>query len=316
MSATPAKIRQVDAEVRTRVEAGRKKTATNHQLVARKVTGGVGRGLYAAMDDIPHIQERNQSGYKTAEPGATVYEINSADVGLILKMKKNHVKDDMWGVYGPKSQTLGQRIAQFPDRGLFRLLKEGDQTTMNGKPIKWVDNLAFFSTAHLVNPNDESKGTFSNKKTSQALSAENLAESIQLFLELPDTEGEKIDLFPNRLIVPPALEYTAATLLQARTVSTGGDNMLSNEALAARRRNRIELVVSAELSGDDGIWYLAYQEGDIAPMVYQETDPLIIIPKIADTDDNVVYEKEYHWVVEGRAAFGWGDPRLILRNEA
>jgi phage major head subunit gpT-like protein len=315
MAATPAKIRQVDAEVRTRVEAGRKRTSTNHQLVARTVTGGVGRGLYPAMDDLPHIQEKNQSGYKEAEPSSTVYELNSKDVGLILKMRKNDVDDDKWGVYAPKMQALGARIAQFPDRGIFRLLKEGDQTTLNGKSILWVDGLSFFNDSHKVNVNDASLGTFDNKLAGTALSDSNLAIAIQKFLELPDTQGEKLDIFPNRLIVPPKLEHTAATLVQARTVSTGGENMLSNDALRGRRRNPIEVVVSAELAGDDAIWYLAYQEGEVAPLLYQETEALHIISKISESDDNVAYDREYHWIVQGRAEFGWGDPRLIIRCE-
>lgn len=313
---TAAKIRNVNVFVDTQVQKARRDTPTTWQKVAVKKTQAVGKGLYAAMNDVPPVSRKGTAGYNFAKPASYVYELKSERVGTGLEMDADDVADDVFGVYEDKINLLGARIEQFPEFGVYELLKEGDQTTLDDRSIVWVDGLAFFHDSHKVNLYDTTKGTFDNLLTGTALSAANFVTAYAALMKMKDTEGKRMGLRPNRLIVPPDLFKTAADILYAVTVSTGGQNTLSNALLKAQGMPEVEIVVAADLADDSGIWYLAAVSDTAAPVVFQETEALKVIPKIDPTDDNVYHDDKLLWLAKGRAQFGWGDARRIIRCEA
>jgi phage major head subunit gpT-like protein len=98
------------------------------------------------------------------------------------------------------------------------------------------------------------------------------------------------------------------------TISTGGQNTLSNAGLSVLGMPQIELIVAPELQDDAATWYLAAVSESSAPIVYQETEALEVIPKIdPKTDDNMFHNDELLWLAKGRAQFGFGDARRIVR---
>lgn len=323
MALTPAKIRNVNAIIDTMFMQARQNVPTNWRSIVRKKKLAIGKGLYSGQDDVPAISRKGPDGYPFADVASKVYELNSDYFGSGLKMLAAHARDDLYGIYDKKIMLLGRRIERFPDEVSFNLLKEGDQTAFQGRNIKWIDNLAFFHATHLLNVNDAAKGTFKNLYTATALTPANFAIIYAKLMEMADTEGKKMGLVPNRLIVPPALWKTAADILEAPTISTGGYNVEANEALTKMGKSKVEIVVEPELAGDDGIWYLAAVEGSGAdgvaagPLIWQETEQIIIHPKIdPKTDDNLFFDDELLWLAKGASEFGWDDARRIIRCEA
>lgn len=114
------------------------------------------------------------------------------------------------------------------------------------------DGKALFATDHpLIN----SEATGSNLITG-ALSRETLENAILLMHSTPDEAGNLIQLKPDKLIVPPALEDTARRLLHS-TLLPGTANNDTNEYMT---RSDIEIVVYDYLGkvagGSDTAWFL------------------------------------------------------------
>lgn len=312
---TAARIREVNATVDSvgRNLAG--KASNQYKFIARTKAGGVGKVLYAAMDDVPVITKVGQAGYPVNDLSQQkVYTLDSDRWGNTLRISEDEIDDDLYDIFGPRIQKQQLRVINFPEEQIFKLLMNGHTAEYLGRNITWVDGLNFFANNHPINPSKLGLGTYSNLLT-LALDATNYVTAYVTLATMKDTEGEPLRIWPNRIIVPPQLENAATQLLWAQTVTTAGVNILSNDALAARGRPRVEIVVAHDLAAEPTAWYLAYAEGEMTPMVFQETKPQRLIPKLAPTDDNVYNLDSYEWRSKGRAQFGWGDPRLIIRSK-
>ena len=112
------------------------------------------------------------------------------------------------------------------------------------------DGQPLFSAVH---PLIDSVALCSNLATGPLTSA-NLQKAIQLARSTKDEAGALIVIKPNRLIIPPALEYTARVILES-TQLPGGNNNDVNVVKGA-----LELVVMDYLGsangGSDTAWFL------------------------------------------------------------
>lgn len=312
----------VDAALLNGMNAANVESVINWQEIANQKNASVGKVIYGMSNDTPPILNKTVSGYSFAEAAVNSYAITSNRYGRGLKILVDDLKDDKWGLYEPVIRGLGARMVRFPQTLIWDWVKEGDQTTgpasklFAGRDMTGIDGVAFFSTSHKVNINDASKGTQSNLKTTTALNSTNFPTVYSDFLKMKDTEGLPLGLMPNKLYVPPALEFTAAQVLYASTITTGGVNVFSPEMLQRLKRNPIEIVVVPELAGDDGIWYLASKSDNGSPAIWQVTEPLALVPHVDPQNDSVFHDDEFEWIAKGRVEVGWGDYRRIIRCEA
>jgi len=318
MALTPSQVRAVNTFVDTTVLAAQKSVKLNYEAFTQKVSQSVGRGLYAAMNDVSPILKKGQGamggGYALSDVASIVYELTSERFGSGLKISADDIADDLHGIYAPKAELLGRRMAQFPQLGAYELLKEGDQDTLNGRSILSVDGQSFFNDTKYLNLRDASGGTYDNK-LALALNTTNFKTVYAALAARVDQFGKPMNLQPNVLIVPPVLMTAAAEVVYSPTVSGGGWNIYGNEMLSKFGMAPINIIVAPELNGDDAIWYLAAVEGSQKPIIYQETEALRLINKVSDTDDNSFVDDELIWLVKGRMQFGFGDPRRIIRSE-
>lgn len=311
-----SKVRAVNTFIDLGVMDARRMVIPNWHHAAIKKTEATSRGLYAWMNDVPVIGTKLASGYAKAGVSSQAFELYSEEQGMVIEIKKPDIRDDRYGVFGDLPGKLGRRIEEFPQDLIWDLFKEGDQTTYNSKSILSFDGLAFFHDSHLTNGRDSSGGTYDNLIGSTALTKANLEAMIATLAAIPDNQGKAMNQQANRLIVPPQLSITAADILMAMTISTGGQNMSANDQLAARGKSRIEIVEVPQLTGDPTVWYLASVTDGRAPMIWQETEALHITPLIAPTDLNVLRDNLYIWYVTGESGVGFADPRTVLRCTA
>lgn len=314
MTSIDAKIRAVNNFIDTEVMKRRRMNAGNWSAVAVKKTQGTAEGIYAWMNDIPLITRKQASGYTKASLSSQALKIISEEVGLFIEIKKQDIRDDKYGVFSDLAGDLARRMDEFPQDGVFGLLMEGDQTTYNGKSILAYDGLSFFNDAHYVNGRDTTGGTYDNKLATGALSPTTFATAEAALAVLPDNRGKALKQAATALIVPPQLAQTGAEILYARTVATGGENMASNENRArSRGLPPIELVVVPELANDAAVFYLASNSTGRAGIIWQETEALHLVPLIDPTMKHVIEDNLYVWAAVGESAFGFGDPRTIVR---
>lgn len=311
------KIRNLQVLVDSEIMNGRRMVRPNWEAVAVKKTQAQTTGLYAWMNDIPLIQRKTANGYVRSGVSTQAFTLSSEEQGLFLEMKKSDFRDaaasgDL-GKITDMATAFGRRIEEFPQDGVFGLLKEGDQSTLNGRSILAYDGLSFFNDSHYTNGRSSAGGTYDNNLTSTALSATNFAAAEAALALLPDNRGKALNQPVTHLIVPPQLATTGADILYARTVSTGGVNSNSNAERAARGLAPVELVVAPELGGDATTWYVCSRSMGRAPIIYQETEPLMVIPLIEETMPHVLYDNLYIWACKGECVFGFGDPRTTIR---
>jgi len=80
--------------------------------------------------------------------------------------------------------------------------------------------------------------------------------------------------------------------------------------------NGEETSVSNTQAGSGEPWYLLDTSRAIRPLVYQERRPYVLLSKTDLTDDNVFFNKEYLYGVDGRCAAGYGLWQLAFGSKA
>jgi hypothetical protein len=109
------------------------------------------------------------------------------------------------------------------------------------------DNKAFFSTTHA----DRVGNIYSNYNSSTSFSHDNLKTVWQTFTQTNnrDERGDIIDLVPDCLLIPPALEFSASELLNTLLIPSSMDN--TTNVL----KGIVEPLSWARLTDTDG-WFL------------------------------------------------------------
>ena len=130
--------------------------------------------------------------------------------------------------------------------------KEAAKTMANGflNARAVYDGKALFSAAH---PLVDSVGLGNNLMTGE-LNDANLKLAIQMMHETVDEAGNLINATPKKLVVPPALEFTAKTLVNSSQTAGGQLNDINT------LKGALEVVVydfiGEAAGGSDTAWYL------------------------------------------------------------
>lgn len=238
---------------------------------------------YAWLGDIPGMREWI-GDREIQNLSAGDYSIKNKSFELTVGVPRNAIEDDKIGVYNPSVQMLGQSAAMHPDKLVFGLLK-------NGFALKCYDGKSFFATDHPLGK----KGTASNKGTAKLSMASYIAARADM-MSLTNSKGEPLGLVPDVLVVPPALEATARSILIADIID-GTKNTMQGTAT---------VLVVPELAGSDTAWYLLCTKRPIKPLIYQKRKEAKFVSKTAETDDNVFFSNQFIYGVDSRGNAGFG----------
>ena len=254
-----------------------------YEQVATVVPSTMESETYAWLGDIPGMREwigdreiQNLSGCD--------YVIRNKDFELTVGVPRNIIEDDKLGLYGPSIQMLGQSAASHPDELVFGLLADGFSA-------KCYDGKPFFATDHKVG---KSKSA-SNKGTAK-LSVSSYAAARTSMMSLTNGKGQPLNLTPNLLVVPPALEAMALKILNAELID-GSTNTMKGTATP---------LVAPQLAGHDNVWFLLCTNRPIKPLIYQERQKAKFVSKNNETDDNMFFSKQALYGVDSRGNVGFG----------
>ena len=237
---------------------------------------------YAWLGDIPGMREwigdreiQNLTG--------SDYTIKNKDFELTVGVDRNAIEDDKIGLYNPSIQMLGQSAAMHPDELIFKLLASGfTALCYDGKP--------FFSADHVVGKKKVSNMT-NAKLTLDAYIAARAA-----MMSLTNSKGRALNLVPDTLVVPPALEKDARDILVADFIN-GTKNTMQGTA---------KPLVVPQLAGHDSAWYLLCTSRPIKPLIYQQRKKAKFVSKTAETDENVFMSKKFLYGADSRGNAGFG----------
>ena len=150
--------------------------------------------------------------------------------------------------------------------------------------------MLFRSDAHQVG-----KNTVSNKGTAQ-LSLEAYIAARAGMMSLTNAKGRALNIVPDLLVVPPALEAKARDILVADFIN-GSRNTMQGTA---------KPLVVPQLAGHDSAWFLLSTSRPLKPLIYQERKKAKFVSKTAETDDNVFMKKQFLYGADSRGNAGFG----------
>lgn len=237
---------------------------------------------YAWLGDIPGMREWI-GDREVQNLSASDYTIKNKDFELTIGIDRNAIGDDKIGLFNPSIEMLGQSAAMHPDKLVFSLLK-------NGFNEKCFDGKAFFSSEHMIG-----KSKVSNKGTAK-LSLDAYVAARAGMMSLTNSKGEPLDLIPNRLVVPPALEKAALDITEADFIN-GTRNTMKGTA---------KPLVVPQLAGSDTAWFLLCTTRPIKPLIYQQRKKVKFVSKTNETDDNVFMSKTFLYGADFRGNAGFG----------
>lgn len=253
-----------------------------YPMVATKIPSTTGEEAYKWLGKIPSMREW-VGARQIQNIEASDYTIKNKDFELTVGVSKNDIEDDKIGIYSPIIQSLAESTARFPDDLVFELLR-------NGFTNKCYDGKAFFADDHKVG-----KLTFSNKSAAK-LSPTSYAAARAAIMSVTDEHGKSLNLVPNVLVVPPALEGEARKILLADQI----------DATSNIYKGTAEPLIVPTLAGSPKAWYLLCTTKALKPLIYQERKAPVFTSKDKDTDDNVFFQKEFIYGADSRANAGYG----------
>ncbi|CUR45512.1 Phage major capsid protein [Alloalcanivorax xenomutans] len=263
-------------------------TETTWEKVAMRVPSTSSENNYKWLSNFPRM--RKWIGDKTIKSlEGHGYTIVNDDWEATIEVDRNHIEDDTLGIYAPQAEMAGWSAKQMPDEIVSDLLNEAFTA-------RCYDGQYFFDTDHPVG-----KGVVSNKGT-VALSIATLAAAQGSYgaartalRKMKDDEGRPLNIRPNVLVVPPALEDIANALMKNDRLEDGKPNPYKGTS---------EVVVDARLTSDTA-WFLLDTTKPVKPLVFQERKKPVFVSQTDMNADNVFMRKKYLYGAEARAAGGY-----------
>jgi phage major head subunit gpT-like protein len=285
-----ATLRGLNTTFNGNFAAGYAQTATWYQSICTEVPSSSRSNTYVWAAKINRMRkwlgERVVQNL-TAHSYTVVNETYENTVGV----NREDIEDDNLGVYKIPTMSLGEEAKKHPDDLVVSLLQ-------NGHTSLCFDGQFFYDTDHPVNVKDSSMGVQSNYVASgRALTQANFQLAMAEMSSRKGDDGRPLRVRGTLLQVPPALEATAISILNADFLASGASNVTKGMA-------KYEVV--PELAGQDTTWYLHDTSKIVKPFVYQLRRGAAITAKMNLTDDNVFWQNEYIWGVDMRDAAGYG----------
>ncbi len=225
------------------------------------------------------------------------YSIANDDWETTVEVDRNSIEDDSLGIYAPQAQSAGFAAAQFPDELVFSLFN------FTGLCF---DGLTFFNTAHKVAgasvSNKLSGGTSVLSVATQAAAIAGYGAARLAMRKFKDDEGRSLNVIPDTLVVPPALEDTARALMGSDRLEDGKINLYKGTAA----------VLVAPALATDTEWYLLDTSKPVKPFIYQERKAPVFVQQTDLQSDDVFTRRKYKYGAEARGAGGYGFWQLAV----
>ncbi len=265
-----------------------------YQKIAMHVPSTTGEEDYAWLAKFPKM--RRWIGEKfIAKLKAFKYTIVNEDWEATVEVDRNHIEDDRLGIYAPQAQAAGESSKMLPDEIIGEVVN-GAFTNL------CYDGQFFCDTDHPVGDGNGGEISVSNKGVA-ALSIATQAAAMASFgaartamRKFKDDEGRSLKVNPNVLMVGPALEDVAKTLMTTDRLEDGKPNLY---------KGACEVVVNSDITSDTA-WFLLDTSKPVKPFIYQERKKPVFVSMTDPQADDVFKRKKFLFGAEARAAGGYG----------
>lgn len=278
-----------------------KETDSQWEKLAMKVTSSGAQNTYAWLKKFPKMREwiGDKVIHKLESQG---YTIRNKPYEATVEVLRDDIEDDNIGQYSNMVEQATWSGVQLPDELVADLLNNGHENLgYDGKP--------FFSSDHPTEINGK-QGKASNIGTaklsvaSRAAAEASYGKARTAMRSLKDENGRGLKVRPTVLVVPPAQEDVARTLLTADKFDDGSINIYKGTA---------ELIVLDDLD-DDNAWYLLDQHMPVKPLVIQERKKLVFVRQTDINSPDVFSRGVYKFGIEARYGAGYSFWQLAYKS--
>jgi phage major head subunit gpT-like protein len=311
MQITPVALQTAFIGYDTQYQAAFKKTPIYWPRFASHIPSVTRQQTHAFLDRVPQL--RKWIGARQVENlKARSLAVTNEKFELTVSISRDEFEDDQYDIYGPSVQQMGESSRMWVDQQL--ILPAIQNGAAAASIAKSYDGVPFFSASHPVDASNPSFGSAQsnlfNSSTSGALplTAVNYQTVRQTMMSYLGADGSPLNVIPDLLLVPPQLERTARTIVQADTIAT---TITEGAVSGASQQTNVlkgtaDVLVWPSLSNEPTAWYLLCTNRALKPFVYQDR----IAPEFAflnaPTDPNVFLQDEYIYGVRARGAGAYG----------
>jgi len=218
------------------------------------------------------------------------YTIVNHSFEATVAVRRDDIEDDNLGIYGPQAQMAGWSAKQWPEELVFDLVN-------NGFTSECYDGQYFLDTDHPVaGVSVSNKGTVALSCATQAAVIASYGAARTAMMSLKDEEGRPLNVVPDVLLVPPALEAIALAIMNNDRLEDGKTNPYKGTA---------KVVVSPRLTSSTA-WYLLDTSKPVKPFIFQERKAPVFVQQTGEDNDDVFMRGEYKFGAEARGNAGYG----------
>lgn len=296
MQITASSLEALQRGFQNRFQVAFLSTQTFHERLVTEVPSLTKEEVHGFMDRIPKMREwlGERVANNLAARGFTIVNKHYEDT---IEVDRDDIEDDRLGVYAPRAEMLGMQSRKLYDNLLVTALQ-------GGAAAECYDGQYFFDTDHPASMDDASLGTQSNK-LSLGLSAANYSTARAAMMAFKGADGSPLGVMPDVLVVPPQLEGTARSILNADMVGNGETNVWKGSA---------DLLVVPELANEATTWYLGATKWPIRPFVKQNRKSAEFTSLTDLNSETVFRKKKFLYGVDARGAVGYGPWFLALKS--
>ncbi|MBU1564229.1 MAG: Mu-like prophage major head subunit gpT family protein [Proteobacteria bacterium] len=294
MIVNSATLAAVFTNLKTTFNKAFEATPTFWEKVAMLVPSGGSQNDYKWLSNFPKM--RRWIGDKAIKSLAAFgYTIVNDDWEATIEVDRNDFTDDNLGIYAPQAQMAGFSAKQLPDEIIADLA--------NGVFANLChDGQYMCDTDHVVaGASVSNKGVVALSAATQALAIASLGAARTAMKKFKDDEGRPLNITPDVLLVPPALEDIANILANNEKLDDGKPNPY---------KGTITVVCDARLTSDTA-WFLLDTSKPVRPFIYQEREKPVFVQQIDPQADDVFMRKKFKFGAEARCAGGYGFWPLI-----
>ncbi len=268
---------------------------TIYQDLCTTIQSNKEKESYGFLGSVPPARECG-TGRKAQGMFTEKYDVTNSKYEISISCSRDELDDDQTSQIRLRTRELGERMAQFWDGEVARLLINGHSSGCNS-----YDSVPFFSGSHVSGKS----GTQDNDITSPAVAptAPTTAEArtaissaIATLLGFRDDQNEPMnnDATGLAVIAPPATYLTFLEALSA-TIVASTSNVLAN---AAR-------VIAFPRLSTASVFYLLKLDVQVRPLILQQRMP-VEFGALEQQSDAGFMREEYVYGARMRGRLGFG----------
>lgn len=309
MQITPAILDAIFQAFRLDFQAAYEGTPTWYNLLSTIVPSGTRENRYAWMKKIPRVREwiGERKFNNLVARGYTIINKSFEDS---IAIDRDNIEDDQIGVYTADVAMLGSQSAKWMDDLMVACIQAGSTTGL------CFDGQPFFNDSHPVDSDVSTLGVYSNNFPNMPLTRDNFITVRQTMVSQLGEDGKPLGIMPRQLIVPPQLEFTAKSILNASIIARTVQGTTAGASETNVLQGMAEVLVVPELSNQGDTWYLADSSKPIKAFVAQVRKAPVMTQLVSPTDANVFLHKQYYMGTEMRGNTGYSLPFLASRATA